>query len=124
MDRWFNVNEDARVWSGHSDNHQKMGWMLPGSAIRAINEYQGSYQFDEYKGPNGLFDRTVAYPQYWIRKGDVTLYPFEDKDGDDDNGDTETWPPPQDINVADAQLGAAFKVIGQWIMELLRSYRL
>ena len=80
MDKWFNVNKVIQVWSGHSDGHQKMGKLFPPAAIRAIDEYKGSVQFEEYMldadGRSDLVERGTSYPQWWARLDDLSLEPF------------------------------------------------
>jgi hypothetical protein len=105
--KWYNVNEDARVWAGHSDAH-KMGWMRAGSAIRAVEEYKSSYRFEEYKPPADLKELGGGYNEYWIRKADVTVEPMPDDDG---NGDTDTLP----SQPGDAELGAALRILINFI---------
>ncbi len=121
--KWFNVNEDARIWSGHSDAH-KQGWLYAPGGILAIEEYKGSYRFVDWKvGPGGSgafaggdFASDTGYPETWIRILDVSLDEFDDGSGNGDDGDVpppedEVWPPPEDINVADARLGHAVRLI-------------
>ena len=114
MDKWFNVNEDAQIWSGHADSAHKQGWLRAPAAIRAIDMYQGSYQFeevlvDESKGGADARDPTTTdYPQYWIRIEDVSLEPYGEPTPD--NGDTPP-PPPETREVSDAELGAALRIV-------------
>ncbi len=107
MDKWFNVNEDARVWSGHADVH-KMGWMRAGSAIRAVAEYSGSYRFLEFKPPEDLIPFGNGYSQYWIRKEDVSLLPFEDEDDASDDMDPDPEIP---ALPGDGRIGAAIRIL-------------
>ncbi len=82
MSTWYNVNVRARIWSGHSDDHHKQGTMYPPGAILAIDEYKGSYQFEEWKVVDegiGDFYAHEGYEQLWIRATDVTTLPFEDE---------------------------------------------
>ena len=79
--RWYNVNVDARVWAGHTEN-QKQGWLRAPAAVFAIREYGNAYQFlleNVRVDAGGSIDLKVddAYPQYWIQKSDVTLVPYE-----------------------------------------------
>ncbi len=79
--KWFNVNVKARIWSGHSDNSHKQGWMYPAGAILAIDEYKGSYQFEEWKVKgDGIADFYAheGYEQLWIRIEDVSVQPYAD----------------------------------------------
>ncbi len=108
--KWFNVNASARVWAGHSESH-KMGWMNAGSAILAVEEYKGSYRFEDFKEPSDLSHLGGVYNAYWIRKSDVSLRPFEDED--------EDVPPPVIVGKSDAELGAAFRIVGRWIFNIL-----
>lgn len=121
IDKWFNVNEDARIWSSHAASAQKQGWLRAPAGIRAIDDYKGSYQFDEVRvdeelgGADERIDNP-GYPQYWIRHEDVSLEPYEDSD--DNGGDT---PPPPEPVAGDAELGAALRTIVTFIAEAFRS---
>ncbi len=111
MDRWFNVNADARVWAGHADVH-KMGWMRAGSGIRAIQEYSGSYRFKEVKGPEDLIPLGNGYNEYWIRKEDVSILPYSDPvPAPDDEPDEDPGDEPDTNYARDARLGAAVRLI-------------
>jgi hypothetical protein len=86
-----------------------MGRLLPGSAIRAIQEYKGSYRFAQWRGPDELVPLNTAYPEYWIRTEDTSLFPYEE------DADTPTPPPEDEDDVPavtrDAKLGAALRLI-------------
>ncbi len=109
--KWYNVNADTQIWSGHSDNHQKMGKLIAPAAIKAIDEYKGSFQFEEYGvdvnsgGEDRLKPLSTSYPQYWIRIEDTSLEPY------DPNPDPEPDPEP-DLS-SDAELGAAFRIVAK-----------
>ena len=78
--KWYNVNEDARIWSGHADSAQKQGWLYAPAAILAIDEYKGSFQFKEYKAVDngfGDFQADEDYPDFWIRIEDTSQKPFD-----------------------------------------------
>ncbi len=102
MDKWFNVNEDAQIWSGHSDNHQKQGWLRAPAAIRAIDYYGGSYQFvevlvdEELGGRDERDPATTNYPQYWIRETSVSILPFIPDPDPEPEPDPEPTPEPGD----------------------------
>jgi hypothetical protein len=104
--KWFNVNEDARVFSSHAEVH-KMGWMRAGSAILAIEQYKGHYRFEQKKVPFDLNELGAGYNQYWIREEDVTLLPFEEEEPPPDDEDDD----PDDGDASDARLGRAIRVI-------------
>jgi len=110
---WYNVNEDGQVWSGHSDNHQKMGKMLAGSAIRAIDEYKGSVQFKEYKQPSNLKPLTSGYNQYWMRLAALSLEPYESSPDPIPNPIPTPTPLPEQYG--DTQLGAALRIFANFI---------
>lgn len=113
IDKWFNVNEDARVWAGHSDAH-KQGWIYAPAGIRAIEEYKGSYRFEEWKvegDGRGDFATSPGYPQLWIRAEDVSLDPFPGTDPD-----PIPDPDPVPGEVSDAELGAALRLIVNFIL--------
>ncbi len=85
--KWFNVNQDSQIWSGHSDNHQKMGKLIAPAGILAIDFYKGSYQFkkvmiDDANGGKDQRDPlTEGYNQYWIREEDVSEVPYNPDPG-------------------------------------------
>ena len=108
--KWYNVNEDARVWSGHADT-QKQGWMRAGSAVLAVEEYQGSVRFEDYREPSDLKELTGGYPEYWMRLEDLSLLPLEEEDDD-----PLPVPVPVPSNVDDAALGAAFRLLVNFIL--------
>jgi hypothetical protein len=72
----------SNVWAGHSDVH-KQGWIFAPAGILALEEYQGSYRFEECKpsadAPGGSceFEADPGYPDFWVRKADVSTDPYE-----------------------------------------------
>ncbi len=108
----FNVNENARIWAGHSDAH-RMGWLYAPAAILAVEEYEGSYRFEEWRvvgaGYADLTERTSGYPQWWIRVADVSLLPYEDPT-DDPEPEPEPDPDPEGEGPSNEELGAAVRV--------------
>ena len=121
MDKWFNVNKVIQVWSGHSDGHQKMGKLFPPAAIRAIDEYKGSVQFEEFgldgDGRSELVERSSSYPQWWARLDDLSLEPFTGEEpgpiGPDDTVPGDPGPvPPQPSDVpTDAEIGRVVRYL-------------
>ncbi len=119
--KWFNVNVQAQIWSGHADGHQKMGRLYPPAAVYVIEEYKGSFRFDEYKfvddGEADLIERSSSYPQWWIRAADVSDLPFEDRVDDE--------PPVEDDLPGDDVVGVpSDETIGRvvrYLLFLLRS---
>lgn len=113
--KWFNVNKDARIWAGHSDAH-KQGWLYAPGGILAIEEYKGSYRFEQWRVDppgsgafaGGDFSSDQSYPETWIRILDVSLEEFDDNGDGEDNGDV---PPPEPADEADARLGRAIRII-------------
>ena len=119
MDKWFNVNEDARIWSGHSDSAHKQGWIYAPAAIRAIDEYQGSYEFVDWKvvgDGRGDFSASISYPQLWIRIADVTAEPYEPPN---DVPDPVPGPGPAPV-AGDAELGAALRTLVSFLSSYFR----
>ncbi len=124
IDTWFNVNKDIRVYSGHSENSQKLGWIYAPAAIFAIDDYGGSYQFKETKVVGeGRLDYAVSpfYPQSWVRMADVTLEPFGAGDSDpvsdpDPADDVPPVPTTDPLDASNAQLGAAFRLLVNFIL--------
>ncbi len=103
---WYNVNKVVQVWSGHADSAQKKGKLYPPAGLEDIDEYKGSVQFDpealRFDFP-GWFDEIVnpAYPQFWVRKEDLSNEPYDaDVDPDAPVGPDEeppvVAPPPAD----------------------------
>ena len=126
--KWFNVNADAQIWSGHANEHKQFVLRAP-AGILAIEEYQGSYRFKMMmvNDSDGNLIQTAApldpqYPETWIRIADVTTEPYEEDDdgnGDvppPDNGDPPPIPEP---DAADAELGAALKTLGRFVQRIL-----
>ena len=115
MDKWFNVNKDIRVWAGHSDA-QKQGWIYAPAAIRAIEEYKGSYRFEARKvdrdGSVNIGEEP-GHPEFWVRVDDVSTLPY---------GPEPTLLPiatpiplPTPSEVSDADLGATFRLIVNFV---------
>lgn len=109
--KWYNVNVDAQIWSGHSDNHQKMGKLIAPAAIEAIDEYGGSFQFinvmigvDE-GGRDERDPLSSGYPQYWIRKEDTSVEPY------DPNPDPEPEPEPEPDKPSNEEIGRVFRYL-------------
>lgn len=114
MNKWYNVNVDARVWAGHSESH-KMGWMRAGSAILAVEEYKNAVRFVEYKEPSDLKERGSGYPEWWMQLKDLSLEPMP-----------VPTPVPSPVPVPgpvpqtdDAELGAALRLLVNFIRQYL-----
>ena len=111
--RWFNVNKDIRVWAGHKDNAQKQGWIYAPGAIEAVEEYKGSFRFENAKGVGICrldYSTSEGYPNTWVRIADVTTEPFEP--GPDPEPEPEPGP---DIQPGDAEIGAAFRTLVAYV---------
>jgi len=123
IDKWFNVNEDARIWSGHADSATRLGWLRAPAGIRAIDDYKGSYQFKEVRVADDGRDEIViksGYPQNWIRHEDVTTEPFEEPTNGEPglHPDDPAWVP---VPVTgDAELGAAVRTIVAFVSSYFR----
>ncbi len=127
---WYNVNADARIWSGHSANAQKQGWLRAPAAILAVDEYKGSFQFKDWKIVEGLGgkDEIVikgGYPDLFIRIEDTSLSQYVDPDDSlvpvpDEGPVGPTSPPPTEIG--DAELGAAVRVVVTKVASLVAPY--
>ena len=104
MNTWYNINADARVWAGHS-RVQKQGWMRSGSAILAVEAYQGAVRFEEHRGPSDLKSPTNNYPEYWMQLEDLSLRQLEP--------DVPIGP---GLQAGDAALGAAFRLLVNFIL--------
>ena len=115
INKWYNVNKDARVWAGHSEGH-KMGWMRAGSAILAIEEYKGAVRFVTYKEPADLIERGGGYPEWWMRVDDLSLEPMPDPDPVPGPDPAPGWTP----IAGDAELGAAFRTIVSFLSSYFR----
>ncbi len=114
MDKWFNVNKDIRVWAGHSDAH-KQGWIYAPAAIRAIEEYKGSYRFEEWKVDlDGSidFEADPGYPEFWVRADEVSTLPYNSEP----DPVPVPGPTPTPGEVSDADLGAAFRLIVNFVL--------
>ena len=115
--KWYNVNKDARVWSGHASGAHKQGWMRAPGAILAIDDYKGSVQFKEWKvdGDGAAeFKAKSGYPQLWMRLVDLSTEPYE----------PSPVPTPVPVPVptpmpapqaGDAELGAALRLLANFI---------
>ncbi len=121
--KWFNVNVKARIWSGHADSAQKQGWMYPPGAILAIDEYKGSYQFEEWKVVGDGIDDFYAhkgYDQLWVRIVDTSTETYEDYlaslESPVDEPDTDPLPVPVPVpsdsgEVSDEMLGKVIRFL-------------
>ncbi|MCK5603764.1 hypothetical protein KAR91_17890 [Candidatus Pacearchaeota archaeon] len=128
--KWYNVNQDIRVYSGHADSAQKQGWILAPAAILAIDEYKGSFQFEEAKVPEGAkpedflkFAAKPGYPQLWVRSDEVSLEPYDPSPEPDPDPvpDPDPLPVPEPIpsDPGDAELGRAFRIVANFIRKEL-----
>ncbi len=105
------TNRRERVWAQAAEGH-KMGWLDEGVELNVIDEYQGFSQFDRAVGLNPeLKPWTEGYKQYWITSDALSSSRPEPDEEPDEEPTDEPWPPPEDINVADAQLGHAVRLI-------------
>lgn len=116
--KWFNVNHDAQIWSGHSDDHQKMGKLIAPAGILAIDFYQGSYQFkkvmidDKNGGEDRLDPLTEGYDQYWIREEDVSDELYNPDPGPFPNPDPVPSPDPvPGSGPSDAEIGRVIRFL-------------
>ncbi len=110
LSQWYNVNEDARVWAGHSDEH-KQGMAYAPAAVLAIEEYRGSVRFEEWKvvGEGRMdLDADSVYPDLWMRLADLSLEPYEEPPVVD--------PPPDNEGPDDEALGAALRLVVNFIL--------
>ena len=126
MDKWFNVNKDIRVWSGHSDNAQKKGKIFAPAGLFAIDEYKGSVEFKpedlKFDG-DGRFERDgtekkdAAYPGFWVRLDELSVVPFDLDDdepvgpGDPLPGDPSPVPPQPVGEPSDEEVGRVVKFL-------------
>ena len=119
--KWYNVNADARVWAGHSDAH-KQGWMRAPAAVLAVEEYKGSVRFDDWKldGDGAAdFDNSMLYPEFWMRLDELSLEPYDPTVPDPiPTPDPVPTPDPTPVpgEVSDSDLGAAFRLIVDFIL--------
>ena len=117
--KWYNVNEDARVWAGHSNSH-KQGWIYAPAAILAIEEYKRAVRFVEFKVEGkgrADFAASPDYQELWVRLMDLSLEPYEGPNGEpDETPDPDTNPD----TVSDAELGAAFRTLVNFVLNRVR----
>jgi hypothetical protein len=118
--KWFNVNEDAQIWAGHSDAHKQFILEAP-AGLMAVEEYKGSYRFEvavvlDEEGSQVPLELPLdaGYPEAWIRAEDVTTDPYE---GPVDDGPLpEPGPDPVPGKYSDAEIGAAFRLLADVLM--------
>ncbi len=126
MNQWFNVNADARIWASHSRDH-KQGWIYAPAAILAIEEYKGAYRFKDWRvvdDGRGDFSVSSGYPQFWIQAVDVSLEPYEPYAEPDPTSDPGSEPEPkpelEPTLIEDAALGAAVRVLFDFVFSYFR----
>ena len=128
--KWYNVNHDARIWSGHAASAQKQGWLRAPAAIKAVDEYKGSFQFVDYgvdtlNGGIDEIEMKEGWPQTWIRIGDTSLEPYDPSPEPEPGPDPEPEPEPEpgpDVQPGDAELGAAVRVVVTRIASFVAPY--
>ncbi len=126
--KWYNVNADARIWSGHAASAQKQGWLVAPAAILAIDEYNGSFQFKDVGvvgalgGKNSIVMKD-GYPDTFIRISDTSLEQYVDPSGNGDGDAPAPLPTPAPApEVGDAELGAAIRTVVTKVASLIAPY--
>ncbi|MCK5602261.1 hypothetical protein KAR91_10340 [Candidatus Pacearchaeota archaeon] len=120
--KWYNVNQDIRTWSGHAESAQHQGWIFAPAGILVLEEYKGSYRFEECKpspdAPGGKCESAPSpgYPQTWVRIEDVSTDPYEPPPEPPDDDDPDPIP---DI-ISNEEAGEALRTIVDFILMLIR----
>ncbi len=123
MSQWWNVNKVVKVWSGHANSAQRKGDIYPPAGLKAIDEYQGSVEFnpeDLLFDLDGKFidDPDSRYPGYWVRLSDLTKEQYDPSPGPVPGPGPDPVPVPGDIS--DEEAGAALRTIVNFILMLIR----
>jgi len=95
---------DVRVWADRHKVH-KMGWLREGDVIDILNEYHGWYRFIPHSGCADLVEPDAVYAEYFVKAADMVAAPEEQEPGED----------PLPTEISDAQLGAAFRILVNFI---------
>ena len=123
---WYNVNKVVQVWSGHAGSAQKKGRLYPPVGLEDIDKYKESIQFDPDKlrfDRDGKFDRMgtedqdASYPDFWVRREDLSFEMFDPDAGDpgpvgpDPEEPPVVAPPPSVDEPSDADVGRVIKYL-------------
>ncbi len=119
--RQLRVIVDVRAWA--NVRTQKMGWLRPGDVVEIFELYKGYVQFRPVEGGEDLILLNSDYTQYWIepnmedRFENVDVVPVPDPDPLPEPDPDPILPPiPVPSNPGDAELGAAFRLIVDFIL--------
>ena len=123
---WYNVNKIVQVWSGHAGSAQKKGRLYPPVGLEDIDKYKESIQFDPDKlrfDRDGKFDRMgtedqdASYPDFWVRREDLSFEMFNPDFGDegpvgpDPEEPPVVAPPPSVDDPSDEEVGRVVKYL-------------
>ena len=109
VDKWIAITINARVWSDTKEVH-KMGWVGVESRLHVVEEYSGYYRFTEVTGSYTLNPITESYPEYWVNIREAGAIEI--------NVPIPPTTPPSPVQgPSDIQLGAALRLLVNFIMK-------
>ena len=113
---WVQAARRKRVWADTHDTH-KMGWVNPGDQMRVVEEYNTWLRFDEHNAI-GINPFVEGYKEWWIRSDAVEKIEVDQVVPPPDPN-PDVVPPYVD---RDAELGAAFRTVGDFLAGLFRGW--
>ncbi len=117
--RQLRVVADVRAWA--NVRTQKMGWLRIGDVVEIFELYSGYVQFRLIEGGADLLPLSNDYNQYWIAPDmedsfeNVDVVPVPDPTPDPE-------PDPDFTNYSDEAVGAAFKLLVNFILGRLGTW--
>ncbi len=118
VDKWLDIYSDLRVWSEAREVH-KMGWVREGDRVHLTEQYKTWFRIDLVVGGDDLDPFDADYDEYW-GKGDELEIAATPPVIDDDDDEPEPEPDPTEIE--DAELGAALRVVFDFIFGYFRGW--
>ena len=117
VDKWVKIYSDLRVWSSAKEVH-KMGWLRSGDRVHLTEQYKTWFRFDDVAGGMDVNPLDTLYTEYWV-KGDelevAAISPTPDPVPEPDTNPIPEPEPEPDVQSEDAELGAAFRVVFDFI---------
>ena len=120
VDKWVKIYSDLRVWSSAKEVH-KMGWLRSGDRVHLTEGYRAWFRFDDVTGGVDVNPLDTNYTEYWVKGDELEVAAFSPTP--DPVPEPDTNPVPDlDTQSEDAELGAAFRVVFDFIFGHFRGW--
>ena len=113
VDKWVKVHSDLRVWSSAKEVH-KMGWLRSGDRVHLTEGYRTWFRFDDVTGGMDVNPLDTLYTEYWVKGDELEVAAISPTPDPVPEPVPDPVPDP-DVQSEDAELGAAFRVVFDFI---------